>query len=351
MLLITYSCNLNCTYCYETKAADKVMNLENAKRYILTIVEEIGSEYDEFEIQFMGGEPLTRFQFIKALSIWLWQQTFKIPLVQIFAATNGTLLNGEMKEWFFENKDRICLGLSFDGDIIMQNTNRSNSYKDVDLNYFAKTWPNQSVKMTISPSTIPFLYDGVTFLHKMGFNDIASDLAMGTKISWERMHLEIFNNELAKLTEFYLQNSDLKRVSLLDVDIFAVMLTNESAKKCSCGEDLVCVDYDGGRYACHLFSPISQSRASARLSQKIDFKRHADFIPQVCQDCILLPVCTICYGMNYLLSGDITQQDSFVCQAFKIQFYNCCNLYLKISDKTKNTSDKALIERLLAEIN
>ena len=58
MLLVTYKCNLRCTYCYEPKTINKQMNVKDAKNYICKQVDLLGDEYDEFEVQFMGGEPL-----------------------------------------------------------------------------------------------------------------------------------------------------------------------------------------------------------------------------------------------------------------------------------------------------
>lgn len=325
------------------------MSLNDAKRYISETVDSLEDPYSEFEVQLMGGEPLLRFGFIKELSEWLWQQTFKIPLVQVFAATNGTLLSNEIKNWFFDNRERICLGLSFDGDGFMQNANRSESFSKVDLAFFAQTWSKQSVKMTLTPKTLPHLYDGAVFLHQSGFKHIAADLAMGAKVDWRQEDLSVLSIELQKLTGYYLQNPDVPRISLLDIDIFAIFSETKSLKKCSCGEDLVCIDCDGEKYACHLFSPISMPSAKARKSQTIDFSKHENFVPDTCKPCALFSVCTVCYGMNYLQHDDTTAQNAFICQAFKVQFYNCCNLYLQTKDI--NPSDKALIERVLSEIN
>ena len=62
MLLLTYNCNLRCSYCYEPKTDHKVMSATDAMRYISECVAEPDSEYDDFEVQFMGGEPSGRFR-------------------------------------------------------------------------------------------------------------------------------------------------------------------------------------------------------------------------------------------------------------------------------------------------
>lgn len=112
------------------------MDFDSAKRAILDVFNETG--FDGVSIQFMGGEPLLAFPLIKDVSEWLWTKNIKNPY-SLFAATNGTLLNEDMKGWFTANKHRISLGLSFDGDVSAHNTNRSNSASLVDLDYFRDT--------------------------------------------------------------------------------------------------------------------------------------------------------------------------------------------------------------------
>lgn len=133
MLLITYKCNLRCSYCYEPKEQGFKMTVSKAKQ-IITEELELLDPQDSVEIQFMGGEPLLEFQFIKEISEWLWNKGFDTDDNMLFAPTNGTLLTDEMKAWFASNNNRITLGLSFDGDITMQNKNRSNSFKGCSIN-------------------------------------------------------------------------------------------------------------------------------------------------------------------------------------------------------------------------
>ena len=176
MLLITYKCNLHCSYCYEPKNQNFKMSVSKAKQLISEYLNSFGKT-SPVEIQFMGGEPLLEFSLIKEVSEWLWDNGFDKGDNMLFAPTNGTLLNDEMREF--------ALGLSFDGDQVMQNTNRSDSYHKVDLKFFAATWPEQSVKMTISPSTVGHLAEGVKFLHSSRsyyFSTNFSDLKVNDRV-------------------------------------------------------------------------------------------------------------------------------------------------------------------------
>ena len=350
MLLVTYNCNLRCTYCYEPKTNIKQINLEQAKSFIRTQVLSLDSCYEEFEVQFMGGEPLLVFATIRDLSEWLWQQSWPLPLKQIFFPTNGTLLTPEIKTWLVEHNEKICLGLSFDGTRLMQNINRSQSAPLVNLDFFLQNWPEQSIKMTLSPNTLSYLYDGVIFLNKKGFSHVTVDLAMGNTIVWKQSHLVEFAKQLNLLADYYLKNPHIPRASMLDMDVTLVLKRRTSLKKCSCGEDLVCIDCDGQIYACHLFSPISSSLSIAKQSQSIDFHNHEIFVNEVCRNCLLFPLCTSCYGMNYKLSGDICKQDAFTCKAFKIQFLVMCKMQLQLADVEGNEARKKIIQKLVSHL-
>lgn len=353
MLLITYSCNLRCSYCYEPKTKKFKMTPEYAKRVIKDQVDLLGPEYDSVEIHFMGGEPLLEYSLIKGVSEWIWGLSWNNKQMVLFAPTNGTLLTEEMKSWFFSNKDRIQLGLSFDGNMVMQNANRSMSFNQIDLDFFVKTWPDQSVKMTISPQTIGGLYDGVKFLHSRGFKYITADLAMGKSVEWTKESLRTFQMEIGRLIDFYLENPQLIPVSMLRLNILALLKDNKQpSKTCNCGEDLVCVDWTGKTYACHLFSPISLPLDKASIgAQKFDFNNHTQFNDGVCASCLLNKICSHCYGMNYLCSDDINKPASFHCCAFKLQFVANCRFALKLAKRDNDIQLEKKVFQVLHLIN
>lgn len=350
MLLITYKCNLRCSYCYEPKVSNFRMSVAKAKNIIQEQIEALDESYEAVEIQFMGGEPLLEFPLIKDCAEWLWETSITDKQMMLFAPTNGTLLTDEMKDWFAKKKDRIHLGLSFDGDMAMQNTNRSSSFCNVDLDFFVKTWPNQSVKMTISPDTISNMAEGVKFLHRKGFKYISADLAMGDSVEWTKEKLGIYQTELKKLIEFYLRNPHLVPFSMLRVDINAIVHQNGSNHKtCSCGENMVCIDWTGKTYACHLFSPVTISKEKAEKAAKaINFKDHSSFNNGKCVKCMLNIVCIHCYGMNYICSDDINKPSPFHCSAFKLLFVANCRYQLQIA---KRNGTDAAIQQITNVIN
>lgn len=348
MFLITYKCNLRCSYCYEPKGNAHTINSTRLKPLIRDNVLTLPDEYDSFEIHFMGGEPLLEFNLIREVSEWLWTQNFDKSLSMVYAPTNGTLLNDEIKDWCTRNHERFCLGLSFDGDESMQNINRSESSSSIDLDFFVRTWPHQSVKMTISPATIDYLADGVRYLHSKGFKKIVADLARGTEIGWNKNHLKQLSRQLDELSRFYMTHKDEYKISLLDIDIFGLQTDQRKAyKSCSCGEDLTCIDVDGTGYACHLFSPVAIHIDKARRALSIDFTKYESLQNLECQKCALNCLCNHCYGMNYVCTNNVSTPDPFHCAAFKTMYIANCRHRLRMAKHNDNNEEISRIGKLI----
>lgn len=348
MFLITYRCNLHCSYCYEPKVATHTINANRLKSLIRRNVNALPDEYDSFEIHFMGGEPLLEFSLIKKLSEWLWSEKFDKRLTIIYAPTNGTLLDENIKLWCRANNARFCLGLSFDGNETMQDINRSKSSFSVDLDFFVDNWPNQSVKMTLSPNTINGFAKGVKYLHERGFHHVTADMARGGGIEWNKSHLKELSHQLDEISTFYSDSVNDNHLSMLDLDIYALKsISRTDAKSCSCGEDLACIDVDGTSYACHLFSPIACSKSEATSSLSFDFRNYAEFQNKTCQKCMLNSLCNHCYGMNYISTGSISTPDPFHCAAFKTIYVANCRHRLRMVSKKGDGDELSRISNLI----
>lgn len=343
MLLVTNACNLNCVYCYENHKTNKTMSLRVAQKAIQKAFENNG--YDYISVQFMGGEPLLAYPLIKEISEWMWRTEFHKPY-ELFASTNGTLLDDEMRSWFYENRDRISLGLSFDGTPFAQNMNRTQSSDKIDFDFFRKTWPNMYVKMTISVDTIQHLCEGVIFLEEQGFKNIKSDLAYMK--GWGRQHLQILDKELQKLIKYYSESGHENHCSLLDTKIEAVLTTNAPLKRCGCGVDIVCVDTDGEEYPCQMYAPISMTKYMYNTVRNLDFANEKNFEIKECAYCILRSCCPACSGCNLKYNGSMTNLDTFYCKAFIIQFMRTLDYRYKMAEQIE---DESLKEDTLHDLN
>lgn len=350
IFIVTYSCNLQCVYCYEPKKLVKTMSIDSARRIVKNAIDDVEDRYDGIRIQFMGGEPLMQFPLIKEVCEWLWSLNLRKPIVDISAPTNGTLLNAEMREWFASHKDRFVLGLSFDGTRMMQNKNRSSSSESIDLEFFKKTWPKQGVKMTVSPETIGFFYDGIKYLYEVGFEYVEANLAYGDYLGWNANHIRILNRELDKLVGYYIDNPAINRITLMDIPVWEILNNNFAFSACGCGRDIVCYDYNGRTYPCHIFSPITIGEDMANKACDLDFIKIEQNNKSACVNCVLRKLCLKCYGINYRDRGDCNAQSPFGCAQFKQYFYANCKLQRNLAINNGDTQKLSLINEVIKVI-
>ena len=139
------------------------MSFETAKM-IVDKEMKMNDGYTSVIFELFGGEPFLAFKVVKQIVEYL-EETYSDGERKFFCylTTNGTLVKAEQKEWLLKHQKTVGCGLSLDGPQKLHDINRCNSFKDIDLDFFLKTYPTQSVKMTISKETLPYLYECVTF--------------------------------------------------------------------------------------------------------------------------------------------------------------------------------------------
>jgi len=321
------------------------MQLETAKQAVIKAFSALASD-EELEIDFHGGEPLLAFDLIRELCEWIWSRKWPAPYI-CFATTNGTLVAGGIKEWFQQNSEHFWLGLSLDGTREMHNLNRSESFDQIDANFFRSQWPSQPVKMTVSDKTLPFLAEGVEYLQRSGFG-FSWNLAYG--IDWsERRNLKEFVRQLRKLVDFYLEHPQFEVADPLAMGMEALSISKSAPQKwCGSGTHMRAVDIDGREYPCHMFLPIT----TAQSTGNIDWHCESTFIDTQCAACPILPMCPTCYGKNFIERGNIASRDQGLCDMFKVQALACT--YLKASQLSRITKAPESIEsasKMLKEID
>lgn len=218
--------------------------------------------------------------------------------------------------------EHFTCGLSLDGNKEMHNLNRCNSFDNIDLDFFVKNYPTQPVKMTVSPDSLPWLFQGVKFLHEIGFQ-ISNNLAYG--IDWsDETNLAILNAQLSLLIEYYLKNPNVKPCSLLDESIAPLAYYSPNTqckfeKHCGAGINMVTYDVNGIPYPCQLFMPLSVGNRAKRMGD-IYFPEYVPIrsLNDDCQDCIVNSLCSFCYGSNYKERNNIYSHDKNLCRYNKL---------------------------------
>lgn len=328
MLMVTHACNLHCTYCYEAYKSGKMMSFETAKEILLEELDLVSNsaDFDELEIDFMGGEPLLNYTLIHNIVEWFEGLPPKVPYV-FFTTTNGTLMTTEMEHWFMQRKERFIMALSYDGTSEMQQENRG-FHNKIHTEFFKTAWPFQPLKMTISKETLPILASGVIELQQQGY---AVDAALAQGVFWTKPDALELRNQLAILREFYLRERSFKPIDMLAKSLLGVCQSGKNqCKFCGSATHMTTYDTDGEAYPCHMFTPIVLGKRALKLADA-PMTDPALLTDPSCNDCFLRQWCPTCYGFNYRYRNELRTRDKnwcvmmheyirSVCQ-FQIEYY------------------------------
>lgn len=319
-LLLTESCNLSCVYCYEHNKSSSKMTFEKAKKILDHELRDKTPKENTY-IDFFGGEPFLNFELMK--HIYDYVMSFYKGKIHFFASTNGTLIHEEIQEWLIKNKKYVSIGLSLDGTREAHNINRSNSFDDIDLDFFLKQYPEQSVKMTVSEQSLPYFAESVKYLSMLGFK-VACNLAY--MIDWmAENNKTVLIDQLNQLIDFYIENPHIERCTMLDFHIEALSrpeLEGKTMRKyCGTGTAMVCYDLQGNAYPCQLFTPLSAGDKAKKLEEiSIEDEFDKTLLDNRCQNCYYLRICPICMGSNYLSTGNLYKPDYGRCELYKLIF-------------------------------
>lgn len=344
MIILTEYCNLNCSYCFEHFKSMRHISYEYAKEILDK--ELAADSYNSYIIEFFGGEPFIEFKLMQQLYEYIES---KRKNVTYFVTTNGTLVHGEIQHWLYERRNKFVCSLSLDGDKSMHNINRDGSFDSIDLDFFARTWPEQTVKMTISRETLPFLYDGIKFIVEKG---LQPKISFAQGIIWEDENLKILENELEKVIDYYIANPKLRPSDLLNKNLMLVDF-HENKKWCGMGGQLIAYDTEGKQYPCQAFSPSS---LGDRMAKEYVNKTEKDFAFEYtesiqCSKCAIEQLCPNCYGANVQMTGDYMQRNMSLCELQKlIVLASAKYQFKKILMKNKHTDDDAIIMRSIKRL-
>ena len=319
-LCVTHLCNLNCIYCYQKHDGVNRMTFETAKNCVDWIFSHVPEDMYGVELSFIGGEPLLEFDLEKELFEYCEKSHSNYPYI-FYATTNGTLLDDKKKDWFSKHKDKFVLGLSLDGMPDTHNHNRSNSYIQIDPQFFINTWPDQGIKMTISDYSLLNLADNIIYLHKLGFKEIDGvNLFEGTFDWSDEKYIRLIIPQLKKLVDFYVEHDELQLDQMLGRQIDMCEEENKVKRKwCGIGTGALFFDTDGKQYPCPFTTPMTFSQDKINDILKTDFHDTNTFVDDDCfNNCYIYPVCPHCPGANYLVKGTFKNRDRSKCRMQKL---------------------------------
>lgn len=315
-LIVTSQCNFSCKYCYVANRDMGDMSLETAKDAVRNAFARL-TEFDALEIDLLGGEPLLAFPMIRRLAEWAWLQPWEKPF-HFFATTNGSLLDEKMKRWFTANKERFALCLSYDGAWGGQAANRG--AEPLDVAYFIRTWPQQTLQMTVSEESVPNLARSVKDVVQRG-GICRVNCAYGQR-QWREESFRTYERQLGELAEFFCRRPELPPVNVLtkrlpEIAALAGKKGGEPRRACGAGESYYVVAPNGTNYPCQLLSPLALGRRELAGLEQWDFWNRTDFTVSGCEHCPFTQSCYTCYGTAYVHTGDPFRREYNHCRFFQ----------------------------------
>ena len=296
------------------------MSFETAKSCIDWIFANVPESMKGVEIGFIGGEPLLEFDLIRNVISYVKSSKQQHDYV-FYATTNGTVLTDDMKVWCSENKEDFVLALSVDGARETHNHNRSGSFDKIDFDFFLRTYPEQSVKMTLTDYSLPRLAENIIWLHEKGFRNIGGVNLFEGAFDWDKPeYLSTLKQQLKVLSDYYVAHPDIPLNQMLDkhLDLCESKL-RERKKWCGIGDGAIFFDCDGTRYPCPFASPMSFSKEDLSLMLKTDFEDANEFIDEECHsNCYIYPICPTCSAANYLTEKSFKLRNKSRCNIQKV---------------------------------
>ncbi len=321
---LTWNCNLNCTYCYETNKTKRKMDWDTARKGI-----DFFMKYsNHVNFQFFGGEPLLQFDLIKKITDYLRDYYPNRYALSIY--TNGTLIDNKVLEFF--KKNNVFLTLSMDGSEETQDLNRV--YKN-NKGTFSKLLPILNkivlssipvrVRMTVTPNNCNKLFDNIKFFHEQfGIIDIQEEVDRFT--FWKDEEINVLIEQYKQIVDyiihhyktdetFYWKNYE-KRISP-----FINQIGNNQVGRCGSSEGMCSLDTDGTLYPCQKFI-VNQTLSIGHIDSGFNETQREivrnyilpNYLKETrkCQECEFVNYCFAgCIADNYIHDTNQIQDCSF----------------------------------------
>lgn len=304
------------------------MEVSRAKDIISKEIEVVKNDerFEEMEVDFMGGEPLLRFDLIKEIIEWM-ESNCDVPFIG-FATTNATLFTDEMKDWFCKHKDTMCLGASYDGvGGDAQSINRGKAATNVDLDFFREVWPYQGFKMTLSKESLPYLYDSLVDAAQRGY---PHDTSLAHGVDWTPEDAALYLAQLREAAAFYLEHPEYEPSNLLTRELARIGNKTEfQSKFCGSGTHMATYDVDGTMYGCHMFTPIVLGKQAMPHAKYSGWENDQELTDPECRDCCMMNWCSTCIGFNLLDRNAIHLRDHRWCAMNAAQAIAACQFQIE----------------------
>lgn len=328
VLTLTTGCNLGCSYCYredlETPKAAQVMDEQTALQAIDLLLRQ-ARDRERVAIAFFGGEPLTRFASIRALTVEASARARAAgKQVDFSLTTNATLLTDEMIDFFQQHA--FGISVSMDGGELEHDRRRitiggQGTYRRVAANarkllsaYSARP---VGARVTLSRGNTDVeaiyrhLHDEIGFA-EVGFAPVTASPDSPHALDADEMRRIL--DGMKALGREYVRNARRGwRHGFSNMNHLLLDLARGTRKvlPCGAGLGLLAAGADGTLSLCHRFTGTGAA-TFGDVAQGIDMEKLAGFIGaaqqthDACRACPARGICAGgCYHEAWMRHGDL----------------------------------------------
>lgn len=277
-LVLTASCNLACSYCYQNAKWGGRMSWETLSSAVDLL---LTSDEPQVTLTFYGGEPLLEFELVERAVECVEARCRPEQSVKYAIVTNGILM-GE-REARFLAEHRFETTLSFDGTAFAQALRGGETFAVLDglldrLRADHREWFERdlAVGMTLLPSTVSYLADGVRYFLSKGVGEIALSVLATDSSDWQIDQIDELDVQAHEVFEASLEHYD--ETGRIPLAFFrrGDEKPRERSLRPVCGVGrgrTLTVDLDGQVYGCVMFAESYQKFPSDFLGQRLGAMR------------------------------------------------------------------------------
>lgn len=333
-LHLTSNCNMNCSYCYNTKNEyQQDMTFAIAQKAIDYAVNKSLSK--TINITFVGGEPLLKKDLIKQIVKYCNLNNKKTFLFSIL--TNGLLLDNDFIDLSLMNN--IAISLSLDGIKKSHNLYRKigdkGSWKIINSKFklLISKIPESMILITLNPETVKYLAESISYLIGKGAKAIS--ISLNYMIDWQTEHLLLLKSQLLEIAKFYklcYEENNNFYLNIFDSRIHSLIDGFINKGRCDSNGNHLSIAPNGDLFPCIAFVKKNSEYKIGNIDSGIDlnkfnkFQKNKVISNNICNNCDIKDRCfNWCACSNYLATGKIDEVSQVLCEFEK--------MLIPISDK------------------
>lgn len=325
------------------------MDIETAKQAVRWLIGQ-NPESKRYHVQFFGGEPMVRYDFIHDLILWTKNQ---FPQYQwnFGITTNGSLFTDENFTFLKEHKVNILL--SVDGKQEIHDRHRKLPNGKGTFNLIEPWFPRliesglaPVARLTYTPETLPYLYENIVYLlDEAGFKTVAPTPAVDSYHPFSEKDYKEWDNQYAKIAERFkerISKGEDPGVNYLAKCFRQLFADKKMVSPCGAGRGYLAISHSGGIYPCHRFVIWPEWEMGNVWKGIIKPEIRQQFLEydinkyhEGCRACKNYFCGGGCLASNYENNKDIRQPSKDGCVLSKKQFMLAQQLFNELKDNVK----------------